>query len=202
MYFCKRIIIICFIISSFLSSVYAGDAPAAPKGESISVKISQDVGNQIAREAVNMGEEIQSKAKSLFEHTPLGWDTQTIKFIYRWLINLPSTLPMFMKYVLDQAQLLGFLGSLIVIFFIMAILYSLFGKERVFVHIESAIVPLKKKLPDAIFSLFDQYHGSVVYTFVIISFVFIDQCIYSISGVLVPFDWSIVRIVGCSGYFS
>jgi small-conductance mechanosensitive channel len=166
MYFCKRIIIICFIISSFLSSVYAGDAPAAPKGESISVKISQDVGNQIAREAVNMGEEIQSKAKSLFEHTPLGWDTQTIKFIYRWLINLPSTLPMFMKYVLDQAQLLGFLGSLIVIFFIMAILYSLFGKERVFVHIESAIVPLKKKLPDAIYPYFLSLINIMVASFI------------------------------------
>jgi small-conductance mechanosensitive channel len=140
--------VVIFIMSLSLATIgIASDL----KKEPVSVKISHDVGNQLAREAANMGEEIQSKARSLFEHAPMGWDIQTIKSIYRWLLNLPSTLPVFMQYVLDQAQLLGALGSLIVIIFIVAILYSLSGKERVYVHIESAVVPLKKKVHKAIY---------------------------------------------------
>jgi len=159
---------ICFFlfVTVFVSLAHAEKISETVKDKSLSVKISQDVGNQIAREAVNMGEEIQSKARSLFEHSPLGWNLQTIKSIYRWLLNLPSTFPVFMQYVWDQLQLLGFLGSLIVVFFIVAILYSFFGKERVFVHIETAVIPLKKKLPKTIYPYFISLIDIIVASFI------------------------------------
>ncbi|MBF0450631.1 MAG: mechanosensitive ion channel [Candidatus Magnetomorum sp.] len=119
--------------------------------KTLSLKITDDVAAKMAREAVNVGEQIQSKARSLFEHSPLGWDIHTIQSIYQWCLKLPLNIPVFMQYVLDQAQLLGVLGSLIIIIFIVAILYSLSGQERVFAHIEFALKPLKRKLPDVVY---------------------------------------------------
>ncbi|KPA09936.1 membrane protein [Candidatus Magnetomorum sp. HK-1] len=182
MYFYQRIVMICLlIISIFLSDVYAGNILESSKDESISVQISKDVANQIVREAVSMREEIQSTAKSLFEHTPLGWDTQTIKSIYHWLLNLPSTLPVFFQYLLDQAKLLGFLGTIIVIIFILAIMYSLFGKERVFIRIETAIIPLKTKIPHTIYPYFMSLINIIVTSFLplllLASFLLIDAFI-------------------------
>ncbi|MCJ7830477.1 MAG: mechanosensitive ion channel, partial [Desulfobacterales bacterium] len=98
--------------------------------------------------------EIVSRASSLFERTPLGWQWDTLSYLYHWGVGLPGRLPEFMGKVMEQSRILGAAGSLIVLVFLVAVFYSLLGRNRLMVRLARELQPLQAKLPPKVYPFF------------------------------------------------
>jgi hypothetical protein len=116
--------------------------------------IAEDVGGSMIKEAARVKQEFKKRARTLFERKPLGWNWDTIKYLYNWLPNVPLKVPVFAKAVMEQGRVLGVAGSLIVLTFIIAILYSLLGQNRVLAKVEAAVQPIRARIPEASYPYF------------------------------------------------
>jgi small-conductance mechanosensitive channel len=116
--------------------------------------IAEDVGGSMIKEAARVKQEFKKRARKLFERKPLGWNWDTIKYLYNWLPNVPLKVPVFAKAVMEQGRVLGVAGSLIVLTFIIAILYSLLGQNRVLAKVEAAVQPIRARIPEASYPYF------------------------------------------------
>jgi len=50
-------------------------------------------GGSLIKEAEQVKEEIQQQVVVLARWTPLGWDIETIDYLYTWLLSLPLRIP-------------------------------------------------------------------------------------------------------------
>jgi small-conductance mechanosensitive channel len=116
--------------------------------------IAEDVGGSMMKEAARVKQEFKKQARTLFERKPLGWNWDTIKYLYNWLPNLPLNVPGFAKTVMEQGRVLGVVGSLIVLTFIIAVLYSLLGQNRVLEKVEGGVQPIRARIPEAAYPYF------------------------------------------------
>jgi small-conductance mechanosensitive channel len=137
----------------------AGLSAAEPKDaagdkEPPSISISEDMGKAIAKEAAGVKEEIQKQARALFTRTPLGWDLETIDYLYTWLLSLPLRVPELLKTVVEHSRILGLAGSLVMLTFIVAVFYSLMGQKRVMRRIEHALHPVQHRFPKSVYPFF------------------------------------------------
>ena len=125
-------------------------APEAVRPETSSTDISfaDDVGDAMKREMERVGDHFQQQAMSLFKRTPLDWDTSTLDFLYQWCLTLPLRVPEFIQVILDQGRILGVVGSLLVLTFLIAVCYSLFGQKRVMAKVEALVQPFRPHLPE------------------------------------------------------
>ncbi|MFV9645870.1 MAG: mechanosensitive ion channel family protein, partial [Desulfobacterales bacterium] len=119
--------------------------------EQPTISLSEDMGDAMVREATQVKEEFEKQARSLFERTPKGWNWETIEYLYNWVFTLPLKIPEFLKHVMKQSRLLGAAGSLIMLTFIIAVLYSLFGQNRLLVRIETKVQSLRERIPEALY---------------------------------------------------
>ncbi|MBC8246392.1 MAG: hypothetical protein H8E81_02290, partial [Deltaproteobacteria bacterium] len=87
------------------------------------ISISSDMGGAMIREASRVKEELQKQAESLFERDPLGWNWDTIEYLYESILSLPLKIPAITRNVMEQGRLLGVAGSLIMLIFMLAIFY-------------------------------------------------------------------------------
>jgi small-conductance mechanosensitive channel len=117
-------------------------------------EIAEDVGSSMMKEAARVKEEFAKQARTLFERKPLGWNWGTINYLYNWLPSLPLKLPVFVKHIMEQGRVLGVAGSLIVLTFIIAVLYSLLGQNRVLAKVEAGVQPISAKIPEASYPYF------------------------------------------------
>ena len=111
------------------------------------ISLSGAMGDNMIQGASRVKEELEQRARSLFEREPLGWNFETIAFLNRLLISLPLKIPEFIEYIVAQSRLLGTVGSGIVFIFLLAALYSLFGQKRVLNRIEAKIATLRDRIP-------------------------------------------------------
>ena len=116
--------------------------------------IGEEMQSKIMEKAENVSAEVARQARSLFEPTPLEWDMQTIRDIIQWAIQIPLFLPVLAKRIMEQGQILGIVGSLVVLIFIAAVIYSLIGRKKVLKRIEHIVQPFEKKIPAEIFPYF------------------------------------------------
>ncbi|MDP4858318.1 MAG: mechanosensitive ion channel, partial [Desulfobacterales bacterium] len=79
---------------------------------------------------------------------------ETLEDIYRWSIGLPLQIPYLVPKIMEQSRLLGVAGSLLVLTFIGAVIYSLIGRNRVLARLVRALQPFEKKLPEALYPFF------------------------------------------------
>ena len=131
--------------------------PAAETGKQPAISLPEDVGTTIAQKAASVKSEIADRASSLFERTPIGWNWDTIQYLYKWALGLPLKLPEFVSQILEQSRVLGVAGSCIVFIFLAAVLYSLLGRKRILAQIEAKVQPLRRKIPQT------SHHQSVGY---------------------------------------
>ncbi|NNL76174.1 MAG: mechanosensitive ion channel [Desulfobacterales bacterium] len=124
---------------------------AAEDKTEAAISISDDMGDTMAREVSRVKEEFQKQARSLFERTPLGWSWKTIDYLYQQALRLPLKIPQFVNNVMEQSRVLGAAGSLIMLTFIVAVLYSLIGQNRVLARIEIKVQPLMIKIPETLY---------------------------------------------------
>ena len=106
------------------------------------------------REAVKVKEELEQQAQSLFERMPLGWNLKTIHYLYTGAFSLPRKIPEFTGHVIKQSRVLGVVGSLLVLIFIGAVLYSLLGQKRVLQWCEKKVKPLGERIPEVYYPYF------------------------------------------------
>ena len=112
------------------------------------ISLADNVGATVKDEVSQIGEELQTRAQSLFTHTPMGWNINTIKTIYDWFKSFPRRVPELIDFTIEQSRVLGFVGSIIILAFLFAIIYSVIISKRLLKKIEVYLLPLKKKLPD------------------------------------------------------
>lgn len=126
-----------------------GEENDQPASETpLKVGFFDDVTGAMKREATQVSDELRGQAVSLFAHTPLGWDTDTLFYAYRQAVSLPGKAPEFVETVLEQSRVLGFAGSMIMLIFLVAVLYSLIGRKRVLDKTRKVADPLFAKLPE------------------------------------------------------
>jgi len=118
------------------------------------IGIAEDIGEAAKREAAKVKEDLEKRAKSLFEREPLGWDLQTSQYLYRLAISLPSRIPQFAGQVVEESRVLGLLGSLLVLLFVMGVLYSLLGQTRVIRWVERKAQPVSQHIPESYYPYF------------------------------------------------
>ncbi|MBN1550689.1 mechanosensitive ion channel [bacterium] len=113
-----------------------------------SIEIPDDMSRRMFEEAAYVKAQFHEQARTLFSRTPVGFDFDTLKRVQRWFIRLPMALPGFVEKLHEQSRLLGFVGSMIVLAFLIVLLYSLIGRKRVFQRLESSAKPLTQTIPD------------------------------------------------------
>lgn len=123
-------------------------APDARDSEP-SIALSEEMDEVMIREAAKIRDEFQQKARSLFNRRLLGWDLKTIAYLYDLALSLPGRIPVFTRMVIEQSRVLGFIGSVLVLVFLAAVLYSLLGQRRVTRWVERRVEPLSGYLPEA-----------------------------------------------------
>lgn len=145
-----------FLCSLMLATFsYATEKKAdSDKSDAPSISLSEDVGDTVVKEAVRVKEEFEKQARSLFERTPLGWNWETIEYLYAWGLVLPNKIPAVINHIMEQSRVLGAVGSLIMLTFIGAVLYSLIGQSRVLARIEKNVQPLMANIPEAVYPFF------------------------------------------------
>jgi small-conductance mechanosensitive channel len=133
----------------------AADTPKAePEPESPTIAVTENMGEAIIKEAEQVKEDIQQQVVVLARWTPLGWDLKTIDYLYTWLLSLPLRIPEFMQQVAVHSRVLGIVGSLVIFIFLAAVFYSLFGRNRVMQRIESAMQPIRNRIPEPLYPFF------------------------------------------------
>jgi small-conductance mechanosensitive channel len=98
--------------------------------------------------------EVRVHARSLLDRKPLGFDLGTIDRLQEWAVRLPMEIPDLITHVMEQSRLLGFVGSMIMLAFLAAVFYSLFGQHRVLEKLEKALEPLRSHVPEAFYPYF------------------------------------------------
>lgn len=156
----KKTIFVYFVLASLLllSAASLGAADDQPSGDikkdQPAISISGEMGDAMVRKAARVRDQLAEHARSMFDRAPLGWGWQTIDFLYKWALTLPLQIPFFMKKVMEQSRVLGFVGSIIMLTFLVAVFYSLFGRARIMARIEKALEPVRVKLPDVVYPFF------------------------------------------------
>jgi len=115
------------------------------------IKFSSDVADSMKRGAGLVTDDLRGRARSLVERTPLGWDIDTLEYLYEHAFDLPGKLPALIKEILEQSRVLGVAGSLVVFIFLTAIIYSMIGRKRVLLKAEQAAKPLFEKMPEELY---------------------------------------------------
>ncbi len=128
-----------------------GGCQDPPPQEAPAFAISEDIEEAIASEASRLTEDFRQEVRSLFHRRPLGWDGQTLVLIYRWLLDSPRHLRTLIAVTLVHSRMLGLAGSLVMIIFLGAVLYSLMGQRRVIKKIAAMMDPLKAVLPERVY---------------------------------------------------
>ena len=116
----------------------------------VPISLSSDVGEAMAREAERVRAELERRAYSLFEKEPLGWNLETVRYMYREAVSLPTKIPDITRHIAAQGRVLGFAGSMTVFVFIAAVLYSLIWRKRIYAWMENKTDPLLRRLPDTV----------------------------------------------------
>ena len=140
--------LICFI---WVPPVFAQLPLPENKEAKPEISISSDMGDAMIREAGRVRDKLQKQAESLFEREPLGWNGDTLIYIYDSFISLPLKIPVITQHIMEQGRVLGFAGSLIMLTFILAIFYSLIGHKKVLETVENRVKPFMVKLPEKIY---------------------------------------------------
>ena len=146
------------VILIILFTVFLAAAPStnaqdktdtARKNDQQPMAISEEMDDVMIQEVAKVKEEFQQKARSLFDRLPVGFDLNTITYLYDLVRSLPQKIPVFTRFVIEQSRVLGAIGSILVFVFFAAVFYSLLGQRRVMRWVERRVEPLSAYIPEA-----------------------------------------------------
>lgn len=131
--------------------LHAAEATEADTEEAPSFGLSQEMGNVMSRQAGQVKKQIEKNARTLFKRQRLGFDWETVTHLNMWLLKLPLRIPEWMQKVVEQSRLLGFVGSLLILTFLAALIYSLVGQKRLMARIQQKVSPIENRIPKSIY---------------------------------------------------
>ncbi len=105
----------------------------------------------LSRQADQVKQLLQNRARSLFLKEPLGFDWQTVTYLYTQGATLPLRIPALLQALVEQSRLLGFVGSILVLTFLIATVYSLLGQKRLMQRIEAQLAPMVFPIPKSVY---------------------------------------------------
>ncbi|MDJ0667658.1 MAG: mechanosensitive ion channel [Desulfobacterales bacterium] len=129
---------------------WAADPEASPQ-EAPTIGLSEEMGDAMLRQATEVRDDLTRDARSLFEREPLGWDLGTLTTIYRWALDFPAHIATLVGMVIQHSRVLGAAGSLLMLVFIVAVLYSLIGQRRVLQRMARRLEPYREKMPETVY---------------------------------------------------
>ncbi|MFO8085691.1 MAG: mechanosensitive ion channel [Desulfobacterales bacterium] len=119
-----------------------------------SIAISEDMDDIIVREASRVKEEFKQQAKSLFAREKLDWNWKTIEYLSRRVLDIFQIIPQIIQHIGEQSRILGLVGSMLMLIFILVLLYSIFGQRRLMRRIVKATEPFRNKIPEQLYPFF------------------------------------------------
>jgi small-conductance mechanosensitive channel len=131
--------------------VFGADSASAAEEKAADLGLSQDMGDAMARQAGEVKKQLQSQATSLFRRQHIGFDWRTFADLYVWAIALPLRLPELWHHVVEQSRLLGAVGSALIAVFVLALLYSLLGRQRLMDRIEARLASFEQRIPHSLY---------------------------------------------------
>ena len=146
-----HLLILLVVISLLLPAGLSAADPESSPDASPAFGLANEMGDVMLQQANEVRADLTRQAWSLFEREPLGWDMNTLETIYRWTLDLPEHISDLAAMVVQHSRVLGFVGSLIMLIFIVAVLYSLMGQRRVLRRIEQRVEPYREKVPETIY---------------------------------------------------
>ncbi len=111
--------------------------------------IAQDMGKVAKRKAEKVRKDFEKSARSLFDREPMGWDIQTVQYLYDVTVSLPSRIPQATKSIIEESRVLGLVGSVLILLFVTVVLYSLLGQNRTIKWVEKKAGPALHFIPEA-----------------------------------------------------
>jgi hypothetical protein len=190
LFFVSAMIWTSFVIVNGVTA--ADDAPPIVEKDQPTISISEGMGDAMAREAARVSDQIRQHASSLFKREPLGWDWRTIDYLYKWALGLPLMIPTFMRVVMEQSRVLGFVGSVLMLTFLVALFYSVFGRKKIMARIETAVEPVRAKLPEVVYPFFI----SAVRIVVAALFPLVLLAIYLLINAMIDYQVAWFRLTG------
>ncbi len=125
------------------------ESEPSKKEDTPQIGIARDMGEVAKREAVKVRKDLEKRARSLFDREPMGWDFQTVQYLYTGTLSLPSRIPGVTKSLIAESRVLGLVGSLLILLFVTAVLYSLMGQNRTIKWVEKKAGPALHTIPEA-----------------------------------------------------
>jgi small-conductance mechanosensitive channel len=141
---CIAVFMVILLFPSVLCA--AGKNTQDAGSEKPAIRISEEIDEAVSQEASKVKEEFEDKLESLAVRDRFAWGTETITYVYEWFLSIPSKMPQVLKMAADHSEVLGVLGSMILVLFLAAILYSFFWQKRVISWVEEKTKPLAKLL--------------------------------------------------------
>ncbi len=111
--------------------------------------LAENMAEAMRREALTVRESFEETASRYFTPEPLGFSLDTFYDLYQDIILLPTKIPDLMEYIIEQARLLGFIGSMILFLFLAGLTYMIVGQRKVLNYLETLLVPLITNVPKA-----------------------------------------------------
>ena len=180
------------LLLTFQTVGWTADKPSGENEKRPGFGISEDVGDAVSRQAGQVGEQIAASARSLFTREPLGFDWQTAEYLYHWLLDLPLQIPELMQAIIEQSRLLGFVGSMVILVFLVALIYSFLGQKRVMRRIEAKLAPLEYRIPKSIYP----YILSIIRVVIAALFPLVLLAAFSLINALIAYEADWFRLIG------
>lgn len=155
-------------------------------------RISEDVGDAMSRQAGQVKARLEQQARTWMKREPLGFDWGTAEHLYSQLKDLPLKIPELMQSVIEQSRLLGFVGSLLMLTFLVALVYSLLGRKRVMRRVERKLTGLETKIPAGIYP----FILSVLRVVIAALIPLVLLAAFTLINALIAYDAAWFRLIG------
>ncbi len=186
------LVVAVFLLSTTQAVVWAAGSPVEQNEKGPEFGFSKDVGDAVSRQAGEVKQQIADKARSFFNREPLGFDWKTIEYLFTQLAGLPLKIPVLMQALVEQSRLLGFVGSVVILVFLVALIYSLLGQKRVMRRIVTHLAILEDKIPRSVYP----YLLSTVRVVIAALFPIVLLAAYSLVNALIAYEAAWFRLIG------
>ncbi len=109
------------------------------------ITLPSGINETLYAETQRVTETFRHQSAALFEREPLAWDWQTIEYLPNWFFTQISG---FYSELIEQSRVIGTAGSIVVLIFIFAAIYSIIFRNRVLNRVEKKFRPAMEAMPE------------------------------------------------------
>jgi len=187
---CIAVLVAILLLPAVLGAV--GKSAQKTDTDKPAIQISEEIDEAVSREAVKVKEEMADKFEALAVRDRFAWGTDTLTYMYAWFLSIPSKMPGMLDATTVHSKVLGVSGTIILILFLAAILYSFFWQKRVVLWIAEKTKPLGRLLSQKGHAYF--VVGVNISTSVLVPAVLL--AVYTLFGVLFEYETSWFTYIG------